>query len=317
MNLIEVYIGEVTRRLPESNREDIALELRSTIEDMLPENPTEDDVKGVLNELGNPVQMANGFRDWPMYLIGPQYFEHYVKLLKTVMPIALTVTFILFMTANVIDYNGTETIGSVFFHLLGDAISGLWNTFIQTLFWITLVFVVLERTNLKVTDRCHTWSADELTKVTPLPKKKKISKFELFSDLLFAAVWATLYYNAEHLLGIIRNGEIDVPFFNNEVLLSYWPLVSLALLTAVLLALYKILVGHWTKRLAIANAVHHVFATVVIVIMLLNDRLIHDDFTKLLSLSENVQNTLLAAIGLFFVISAGIDIIKGFWKAKL
>ncbi|MFP3440788.1 hypothetical protein R0K18_23935, partial [Pantoea sp. SIMBA_133] len=137
-------------------------------------------------------------------------------------------TFILFMTANVIGYSGTGTIGSVFFHLLGDAISGLWNTFIQTLFWITLVFVVLERTNLKVTDSCHTWSADELTKGTPLPKKKKISKFELFSDLLFAAVRATLYYNAEHLLGIIRNGEIDVPFFNNEVLLSYWPLVSLA-----------------------------------------------------------------------------------------
>jgi crotonobetainyl-CoA:carnitine CoA-transferase CaiB-like acyl-CoA transferase len=64
VNLIEVYIGEVTRRLPESSRKDIALELKSTIEDMLPENPTEDEVKGVLNELGNPVQMANGFRDW-------------------------------------------------------------------------------------------------------------------------------------------------------------------------------------------------------------------------------------------------------------
>ncbi|MCA0172620.1 HAAS signaling domain-containing protein [Bacillus sp. RAR_GA_16] len=316
MNLIEVYIGEVTRRLPESSREDIALELHSTIGDMLPESPTEEDVKRVLNELGSPVQMANGFREWPMYLIGPQYFEHYVKLLKIVMPIALTVTFILFMTANVIGYNGTETIGAVFFHLLGDAISGLWNTFIQTLFWITLVFVVLERTNVKVTESCYTWSADELTKVTAPPKKKKISKFELFSDLLFAAVGATLYYNAEHLLGIIRNGEIDVPFFNNDVLLSYWPLVSLALLTAVLLALYKMIVGYWTKRLAIANAIHHVFATVVIIIMLLNERLIHDDFTKFLSLSETFQNSLLAAIGLFFVISAGIDISKGFLKAK-
>lgn len=35
MNLIEMYIQEVTRRLPEKNREDITLELRSTIEDML------------------------------------------------------------------------------------------------------------------------------------------------------------------------------------------------------------------------------------------------------------------------------------------
>lgn len=38
MKLIEIYIHEVTRRLPEQNREDIALELRSTIEDMLPDD---------------------------------------------------------------------------------------------------------------------------------------------------------------------------------------------------------------------------------------------------------------------------------------
>ncbi len=36
MNLIETYVYEVTRRLPEKTRGDIALELRSTIEDMLP-----------------------------------------------------------------------------------------------------------------------------------------------------------------------------------------------------------------------------------------------------------------------------------------
>ena len=48
MNLIEVYIQEVTRRLPEKSREDIALELRSTIEDMLPDDYNEEDVKLVL-----------------------------------------------------------------------------------------------------------------------------------------------------------------------------------------------------------------------------------------------------------------------------
>jgi hypothetical protein len=317
VNLIEVYIGEVTRRLPESNRKDIALELKSTIEDMLPENPTEDEVKGVLNELGNPVQLANGFRDWPMHLIGPRYFEHYLKIIKIVLPIALTATFIMFMMVNVIDYNGTESIGAVFFNLLGDAISGLWNTTIQTLFWITLVFVILERTDLKMTEGFHTWSADELMKIPVTQKKKKVSKTELFSDLLFAAVWATLYFNAENLLGIIRNGKIDVPFFNNEVLLSYWPLVSISLLTAVLLALYKLLVGYWTKRLAIANTVHQIFATSVIVIMLLNDQLIHEDFTNLLSLSETYENLTLAAIGVFFIISAGIDIVKGYSRSRL
>ncbi|MGG1684351.1 hypothetical protein [Pseudalkalibacillus sp. NRS-1564] len=317
MNLIEVYIGEVTRRLPESIREDIELELRSTIGDMLPYDPSEEEVKSALNELGSPVQMANGFRDWPMHLIGPQYFELYMKIIKMVLPISLVVTFITFMTINVIDYNGTGSLGDVFFNLMGDAIGGLWNTAIQTLFWITLIFVILERTDININRALKGWSADELEKVTSVPKKKKVAKSELFADLLFAAVWATLYFNADNLLGIIRNGKLDVPFFNNDVLLSYWPLVSLTLLTTVLLALYKVIVGYWTKRLAIANAIHHVFATTVIVIMLLNDQLIHPDLTNLLSLSETYQNMILAAIGLFFILSTGMDIVKGFWKANL
>ena len=63
MNLIEIYIQEVTRRLPEKSREDIALELRSTIEDMLPDDYSEEDVKSVLEKLGNPAALASGYRD--------------------------------------------------------------------------------------------------------------------------------------------------------------------------------------------------------------------------------------------------------------
>ena len=66
MNLIDKYIQEVTRRLPEKNRKDIALELRSTIEDMLPKQYSEEEVKEVLKELGNPAILANGYNDRPI-----------------------------------------------------------------------------------------------------------------------------------------------------------------------------------------------------------------------------------------------------------
>lgn len=84
MNLIEIYIYEVTRRLPEKNREDIALELQSTIEDMLPVDYSEKDVKMVLEKLGSPVTLASGYGDRPMHLIGPRYFNVYVTLLKMI-----------------------------------------------------------------------------------------------------------------------------------------------------------------------------------------------------------------------------------------
>ncbi len=317
MNLIEVYIGEVTRRLPESNREDIALELRSTIGDMLPDDPSEEDIKATLNELGNPVQMANGFRDWPMHLIGPQYFELYLKLIKFILPISLVGTFIAFMTVNIIDYNGTGSIVEVFIQLIVDAIGGLLNTATHVLFWLTLIFVILERSNVKINPDLKKWSADDLKKVTYPPKKKRVSRTELFGDLLTSAVFAMLYFNAENLLGIIKNGEVVVPFVHNDVLLAYWPLVSLTLLTAVLLALYKVIVGFWTKRLALANAIHQTLATGVLLLILMNDQLIHPDFIHFLSISGTYMNVTVAAIGLFFIWNAISDSVKGFRKAKL
>ena len=65
MNLIENYVYEVTRRLPEKSRNDIVLELTSTIEDTLPENYTENEVMEALSKLGNPAQLAASYRDTP------------------------------------------------------------------------------------------------------------------------------------------------------------------------------------------------------------------------------------------------------------
>ena len=53
MNLIDRYVYSVAEYLP-GRANDVTRELRSNIEDMLPENHTEEDVYRVLEELGNP-----------------------------------------------------------------------------------------------------------------------------------------------------------------------------------------------------------------------------------------------------------------------
>src|SRR5690606_5733231 len=108
MNLIDIYIQEVTRRLPEKSQEDIALELRSTIEDMLPDDYTEDDVKKVLTKLGSPAKLASGYQDRPMHLIGPRYFDVYVTLLKMIVPIAAVISLISVFPEYFWDYQGDE-----------------------------------------------------------------------------------------------------------------------------------------------------------------------------------------------------------------
>ena len=58
-----------------------------------------------------------------------------------------------------------------------------------------------------------------------IPKKKAISKFEVFGGLMWTAIWATLYFYANQLVGIYDGGggrlEFVVPSLNQEVLLRY------------------------------------------------------------------------------------------------
>lgn len=147
MNLIDLYIQEVAKRLPEKNREDITLELRSTIDDMLPEDYNEKDVKSVLEKLGSPVSLANGYLDRPMHLIGPRYFDVYTTLLKMIIPIAAVIALISMVAENFIGYSGDQAVLNVIFQLIGKGIGEIFEVGLHVFFWLTLVFVILERTD--------------------------------------------------------------------------------------------------------------------------------------------------------------------------
>ncbi len=91
MEMIERYVYAVTRRLPQSQRNDIAKELRGLIGDMLEERAqgdavTDKDVEAVLLDLGNPRSMAQKYRGSRGYLIGPEIsLSLYRSTIKTVL----------------------------------------------------------------------------------------------------------------------------------------------------------------------------------------------------------------------------------------
>ncbi|MEH7274964.1 HAAS signaling domain-containing protein, partial [Neobacillus vireti] len=119
MRLIELYIQEVTRRLPEKSRADIALELRSTIEDMLPDDFSEEDVKDVLKKMGNPVLLASGYLDRPLHLIGPRYYDIYINLLKMILPIAVAISLISMIAETILTHSSDEAVLPVILNLIG------------------------------------------------------------------------------------------------------------------------------------------------------------------------------------------------------
>ncbi len=89
MDLIERYVQEVARRLPRKQRDDVARELRSSLEDSLEsragvplEQVEEEQAVELLLEFGTPQKVAASYRPGPDFLIGPGLYPSFVKTMK-------------------------------------------------------------------------------------------------------------------------------------------------------------------------------------------------------------------------------------------
>ncbi|ALC89174.1 hypothetical protein AM500_04745 [Bacillus sp. FJAT-18017] len=325
MNLIDVYIQEVTRRLPEKSREDIALELRSTIGDMLPDHYNDEDVKAVLQKMGNPVALASGYRDQPMHLIGPRYYDVYTSLLKMILPIAAVIAFISVMAEYKNGFNGEEAVINIVLDIIGLGIVRIIDVAMQTFFWLTVVFAIIERVdkdkdNQPLSPTFKKWTPENLKTIAYIPKKKAISKFEVFFGLLWTAIWATLYFYANHLIGIYEGGKDGLtfvaPVFNQEIWLQYWPLVAALIAFEIGLWVYKFIKGQWTKKLAIVNAIHEFVASVIFFIILLTPNIFNPEFLHYKNEFEHIDSWLISLIIIVFSVSAVVNSFDGFKKAR-
>ncbi|PEK62918.1 HAAS signaling domain-containing protein [Bacillus wiedmannii] len=331
MNLIDIYVEEVAKRLPEKNREDIILELRSTIEDMLPTDYNEDDEKRVLEKLGSPVSLANGYLDRPMYLIGPRYFDVYTTLLKMIIPIAAVIALIAMVAENFVGYDGEQAVLNVILNLIGKGIGEIIEVGLHVFFWLTLVFAILERTDKDkgtepLTTSLKKWTPDDLKNISYIPKKKAISKFEVFGGLMWTAIWATLYFYANHLVGVYSSTgsglKFVAPTFNQDVLLQYWLIVVMIIVFEIAISLYKLVQGQWTKRLAIGNTILQIAGTIVFIIIVVNPHIFTDGFitfvANVFTISlEELKKWLIGGGILIYVLSAALNIYVGFRKASV
>lgn len=165
---------------------------------MLPEDYSEKEVKLVLENLGSPVTLASGYRDLPMHLIGPRYYDTYITLFKMIVPIAAIVAVIALLFAEFfMGYRGEESILTTLINLFSFGLAKIIEVGILVFFWLTLTFAILERMDKgkeaePITASLKKWSPDDLKNIPYIPKEKAISKVEIFGSLLWTAIWATL-----------------------------------------------------------------------------------------------------------------------------
>lgn len=163
-----------------------------------------------------------------------------------------------------------------------------------------------------------------MNKIPYIPKEKKISRGEVFGSLLWTAVWASVYFNAAHLVGVYEKGREGLifvtPTFNQDVLFSYWPLVVFLIGLEVASAIYKWIAAQWTRKVAWLNAAFHLVSSVIFIILISDSQLFTTAFvsymTDLFALTDDAKKGIYGLAVSVFVIFAVIDAYRGFHKAS-
>jgi hypothetical protein len=253
MELIERYLYVATRRLPEEQREDVARELRTTIEDMAADmagsRPAEEThIAAALESLGDPQVLADRYAHKGRYLIGPDWYDTYLKTLQRTLYIALpafaVITLVVQLAVNPGDVN----------EAISRAIGGAINVGLQVLFWVTLVFAGLERSASQPGDlhgKRRAWTADQLPK---LPGPRQISFSEALTDIVTDLTAAGLIA-VPFIMAAVRGDTDFVPLLNPALWQGWLPLFLVILGLTLIHDFFKLRIGNWTPVMTVTNVI--------------------------------------------------------------
>lgn len=247
-DLVERYIYAATKRMPRKQREDVSLELRGLVEDMLAERcgsvtPTEKDIRIVLTELGTPQELAEQYNEEKdKCLIGQPYYSTYKFVLKIVLAsvsIGLTVS-------NVI-YQMVEP--QVWYGMAARMLSVLWNGLLSAFAIVTLLFTFFYRKGIKISEP---FNFDDLP---PVPKKsQEISKWDSIMGIGFCVVFVVLFVFTPEVFCVIYEGK-TVSLFDLEAIRNSWFLVTAFGACGIIRDAVQLMEGRYNKKVMVTALV--------------------------------------------------------------
>lgn len=273
MELIERYVYAVTRALPESQREDVAKELRSDIEDMIEheKGSKKERVIKVLESLGRPETLAQKYKDSPQYLLGPKWYGLYLAVLKKVAFIVVPIVFIVQLVLASLESSNLNVFGVIL-----EAFLAVPSVLLHVLFWITAVFVFLERADIPNKEAGLEWTIDELPEL-PIERHAKLS--DTIANLTFYVGLIVVVILTATKLGIHDAGGVHIQFFN-PTLWMFWLPAILLLLAGLAIKEAVILKRGLSRSVVIAGIVLNTGLTAAILGLYLNNMLINPTFAS-------------------------------------
>lgn len=319
-NLIERYIFDLVRRLPEGERAEVEQELRANIYDMLPEEPTPEAVREVLCQLGPPIALAEQYRQRPRYLISPATYDDYIRALKLVAIIVglvlLAVGLILggfdAMSAGNLVEGIAETVSSG----ISLAVSGVF----QALVWTTVAFVIADRVRAgEGAQKESGWTPENLPEL-PQKDSRAIplsdSIVELVLTVVFSALAILFCLGVFPAIVTLRGSQMQaIPLFDPAFLNLLLPAIVVLALLGVADCVAKIALRRWTPQVCAAVFVNELGSIAIWLFLLTRPNIFGaeamdyfaaqrwGDFDMMQFLAAGNPNPVLLVIGLIIVVS--------------
>ncbi len=321
--LIEKYVYDVVRRLPENSRADVERELKANIGDMLPENPSDADVEKVLHSMGAPAKLAEQYRIRPRYLISPALFDDYLTVLRIVLPLVAVILTVLRLFGTLIGSPVDGSFGQTFGTIIGDILGGLFDGVINGFFWVTLGFGLTEyfsAANFK-----STWSPKDLPDIPPR-NAVKISRVETVIGMVFSALFLVVMARYQHLIAWYEYSpeNIMVPLFSQLAVQRYIPYLAALTLLSWVVAAVKFFFARWNYPVAAVSGISSILWTAASILFLKGADTFNPAFlqhaAQRLNIDAAAMNshfaTGITVVCVLSLIGMAMDVVSGFFKAR-
>lgn len=277
-SLTDRYVWAATRRLPEAQRADVEAELRTTIADMIDTRLAANAASvssvaaaesGALTELGDPALLAQGYRGRPDYLIGPDFYGDYLRLLKLLLAIVPAAAGGGVALASILGGEG----------VVDALVSGAGVAFVAAVnvaFWATLGFAIAERSGARPIE--HGEPAWDPSRLPELPSAGRITPGDAIgSAVVGALVIVAILWQRDASWFSSVDGE-PVPLLNPDQWAFWLPFVVVVIAAGILLDLARLWRGRWTVPLAAATTVLDVLLVIPFLGLLGADPMINPAF---------------------------------------
>ncbi|MFF0315967.1 permease prefix domain 1-containing protein [Micromonospora sp. NPDC005252] len=280
--LTDRYLAATLRSVPAQRRDEIATELRASIEDMIEDRTGggEDAAaaeREVLTELGNPDRLAARYADRRLQLLGPTYYLVWLRLLKLLLSFIPALAGTVVTVVNVVEGKG--------FGAIGPGLVVALHVAVHISFWLTLTFVLIERSQPTVD--LPDWTVDELPDV---PAHRDVSLVDTIAAVAML-VLTIGYLPLQHYQSWVRASDGDNIPVLDPALWSFWlPALMVVLLAIAVFEIVKYRIGRWSWPLFGVKALLNLAFTVPLAGLALSDALLNPALGERLSWLADADN---------------------------